>query len=67
MKLKEQGEKMASKKETIFVRMMNKATGMYYAMKKNPKSENTKGKMKMRKYDKKLRKHVIFTETKMPK
>ncbi|MHA1541205.1 MAG: 50S ribosomal protein L33 [Alphaproteobacteria bacterium] len=58
---------MANKKETIFVKMANKETGTYYAMKKNPKSENTKGKMKMRKYDKKLRKHVTFKETKMPK
>lgn len=56
-----------AKKDTIFIRMMNKETGMYYAKKKNPKSDNTKGKMEMRKYDKKLRKHVVFKETKMPK
>lgn len=56
-----------AKKDIIFVRMMNKETGSYYATKKNPKSENTTGKMKMRKYDPKLRKHVTFTETKMPK
>ena len=57
---------MANKKETIFIKM-EAPSGFYYAMKKNPKSENTKGKMKMRKYDPKVRKHVTFKEKKMPK
>lgn len=58
---------MASKKgskETV--RLMNKETGYYYTTTKNTKSENTQGKMKFRKYDPKARKHVEFTETKMP-
>jgi large subunit ribosomal protein L33 len=58
---------MATKKAaSIFVRMRNPETGFYYTKKKNTKSENTRGKMKMRKYDPKLRKHVEFTEQKMP-
>ena len=58
---------MASKigsKEVI--KLANKETGYYYTTTKNTKSENTQGKMSFRKYDPKLRKHVVFTETKMP-
>ena len=59
---------MAQKKAAkIVVKMENKETGYFYTKTKNEKSENTKGKMKMRKYDPKARKHVVFTETKMPK
>ncbi len=57
---------MGKNSKLIFVRLMNKETGTYYTTQKNPKSENTQGKMTFRKYDKKLRKHVTFTETKMP-
>ncbi|MDR0319494.1 MAG: 50S ribosomal protein L33 [Rickettsiales bacterium] len=58
---------MAKKKaDSIFVRMMNPETGFYYTKKKNTKSENTRGKMTMRKYDPKLRKHMEFAEKKMP-
>jgi large subunit ribosomal protein L33 len=57
---------MAKKGGTIFVRLMNKETGTYYVTKKNPKSLNTQEKLKFKKYDKKLRKHVEFTETKQP-
>ncbi len=58
---------MATKKSaSVIVRMRNPETGFYYTKKKNTKSENTQGKMKMRKYDPKVRKHVEFTETKMP-
>jgi len=59
---------MANKKKAakIVVKMHNPETGFYYTKAKNTKSENTAGKMKMRKYDPKLRKHVTFTETKMP-
>ncbi|MBL0690467.1 MAG: 50S ribosomal protein L33 [Alphaproteobacteria bacterium] len=55
-----------AKKTTIVVKLENKDTGEYYTIRKNPKSEATKGKMSFRKYDKKLRKHAIFTEAKMP-
>jgi len=59
---------MANKKKAtkIVVKMHNADTGYFYTKTKNTKSENTQGKMKMRKYDPKLRKHVEFTETKMP-
>lgn len=59
---------MATKKGAkIVIKMHNPETGYFYTKCKNEKSENTKGKMKMRKYDPKARKHVVFTETKMPK
>ena len=59
---------MASKKGAKeVVKLENKETGWFYTTTKNTKSENTKGKMKFRKYDPKLRKHVVMTEAKMPK
>ncbi len=58
---------MATKANAIFIRLMNKETGTYYVTKKNPKSLNTQEKLKFKKYDKKLRKHVEFTEAKQPK
>ena len=58
--------KMASKKgSNDYIKLENKETGFFYTTKKNMKSENTQGKMKFRKYDPKLRKHVVFTEAKM--
>ena len=58
---------MASKKGSKeVIKLENKETGYYYTTTKNTKSENTAGKMKMRKYDPKLRKHVVMTEGKMP-
>ena len=48
------------------IKLENKETGFFYTTTKNTKSENTKGKMKFRKYDPKVRKHVVFTEAKMP-
>lgn len=57
---------MASKKGSKeVVALMNKETGVFYITTKNTKSENTAGKMKFRKYDRKLRKHVVMTETKV--
>ena len=59
--------KMASKKGSVeVIKLENKETGFFYTTTKNTKSENTKSKMKFRKYDPKLRKHVVFTEAKMP-
>ncbi|MDR0726508.1 MAG: 50S ribosomal protein L33 [Rickettsiales bacterium] len=59
---------MAYKKgDKVVIKLENKETGYFYTTTKNNKSENTKGKMKFRKYDPKLRKHVEFTENKMPK
>ena len=58
---------MASKKGSKeVVQLKNAETGVFYITTKNTKSENTQGKMKFRKYDPKLRKHVVFTEAKMP-
>ena len=58
---------MASKKgsKEVFA-LANPETGYFYIKSKNTKSENTAGKMKMRKYDLKVRKHVVRTERKMP-
>lgn len=59
---------MASKKgDKVVIKLENKETGYFYTTTKNNKSENTKGKMSFRKYDPKLRKHVVMTEAKMPK
>ena len=58
---------MASKKGSKeVVKLENKETGFFYTTTKNTKSERTAGKMKFRKYDPTLRKHVVFTEAKMP-
>ena len=57
---------MASKKGSKeVVQLRNPETGVFYITTKNTKSENTAGKMKFRKYDKKLRKHVVMTEAKV--
>ena len=57
---------MASKKGSKeVVQLRNNETGVFYIITKNTKSENTQGKMKFRKYDKKLRKHVVMTEAKV--
>ena len=57
---------MASKKGSKeVVQLRNNETGLFYITTKNTKSENTQGKMKFRKYDKKLRKHVVMTEAKV--
>ncbi|MDW2974467.1 MAG: 50S ribosomal protein L33 [Alphaproteobacteria bacterium] len=57
---------MASKKgNKEVVQLRNNETGVFYITTKNTKSENTQGKMKFRKYDKKLRKHVVMTEAKV--
>ena len=63
--IKTKAIKMAKKGSKEVVKLENKETGFYYTTTKNTKSENTQGKMKFRKYDPKLRKHVVFTEAKM--
>ena len=56
---------MASKKGSKeVVQLRNNETGVFYIT-TNTRSENTAGKMKFRKYDKKLRKHVVMTEAKV--
>ena len=56
---------MAAKgKGRILVRMNSTGdTGEYYTTTVNPR--NQEGKLKIKKYDKKLRKHVIFEEGKV--
>ncbi len=64
---------MASKNKTL-VKMTSTGTmpdgsptGTYFVIRKNPKS--AKGEVKkrqMRKYDKRIRQHVLFVEKKMP-
>ena len=54
---------MAKKSNRKIIGMVSQATGQRtYITRKNPR--NTPDKLKLRKYDPKLRKHVIFEETK---
>jgi large subunit ribosomal protein L33 len=53
-----------AKKNILLVKMVSSAdTGFFYVTKKNPKTKTEK--LKMRKYDPKVRKHVDFTEAKI--
>ena len=55
---------MAKKGNTIQIKLEStEGTGTFYVAKKNPR--NIPEKMEMRKYDPKLRKHVMFKETKI--
>ena len=68
---------MGRKANTIYIKLVSSGTypeghekagqktGTYYVTKKNPKSENTKEKLRFRKYDPKLRQHVEFVEAKI--
>lgn len=53
-----------AKKNILLVRLVSSAgTGFFYVAKKNPKTQTEK--MKFRKYDPRVRKHVEFTEAKI--
>jgi large subunit ribosomal protein L33 len=53
-----------AKSNTIQIRLVSsEGTGYFYVTKKN--TRNATGKMKMRKYDPVLRKHVDFLEAKI--
>ncbi|MEE8394371.1 MAG: 50S ribosomal protein L33 [Rhodospirillales bacterium] len=53
-----------AKSNTILIKLVSTAdTGFYYVTRKNPR--NTTGKMKFRKYDPVVRKHVTFKEAKI--
>jgi len=53
-----------AKPATLQIKMVSTAdTGFFYVTKKNPR--NLTEKLEMRKYDPRVRKHVIFKETKM--
>lgn len=57
---------------SIFIKLVSTATlpdgrktGYFYVTRKNPKSLNTTEKLEFRKYDPRVRQHVIFKEEKM--
>ncbi len=53
-----------AKPATLQIKMVSTAdTGFFYVTKKNPR--NLTEKLEMRKYDPRVRKHVIFKESKM--
>jgi large subunit ribosomal protein L33 len=53
-----------AKKNIVLVKLESSAgTGYFYVKKKNPKNQT--GKMSFRKYDPRVRKHVVFNETKL--
>lgn len=53
-----------AKKATILVKLESSAgTGFFYVRKRNPKKQTEK--LKFRKFDPVVRKHVEFTETKL--
>ena len=48
------------------IRMISQeGTGTFFVTKKNPKGIGAQKKIELRKFDKKLRKHVIFREAKI--
>ncbi len=56
---------MAQKKTVLFKLVSTGGTGFYFVRKKNPKKLTKK--LSFRKYDPKLRKHVLFEEKKLSK
>ena len=53
-----------AKPATMQVKMVSTAdTGHFYVTKKNPR--NTTEKLEMKKYDPRVRKHVVYKETKI--
>lgn len=52
-----------AKKNTILLKLENPETGYFYVKKRNPRKQTEK--LKFKKYDPVLRKHVLFTETKI--
>ncbi len=60
---------MAKKSQTNLIKLRNPETGTFYLTTKNPKAKGAAGapkeKLKLKKYDKKTRKHEIFVESKI--
>lgn len=53
-----------AKKNTVLIKLVSEAgTGFYYVKKKNPKKVTKK--LAFKKYDPKVRKHVMFNEAKL--
>jgi large subunit ribosomal protein L33 len=54
---------MAKKGNRILIRLRNKETGSFYTTSKN--RINSKDKLKLKKFDPKLKKHIVFDEDKV--
>lgn len=55
---------MAKKRTSLYVKLLStEGTGTFYVGRRNPK--NTAQKLEVRKYDRRIRKHVLFRETKL--
>jgi large subunit ribosomal protein L33 len=55
---------MAKKRATLVVKLLStEGTGTFYVGRRNPKTQTAK--MEVRKYDRRLRRHVLFRETKI--
>jgi large subunit ribosomal protein L33 len=53
-----------AKPTTILIKLVSSAdTGFFYVAKKNPRTATEK--LQLRKYDPRVRKHVLFKESKM--
>jgi large subunit ribosomal protein L33 len=53
-----------AKKNIVLIKLVSSAaTGFYYVAKKNPKKQTEK--LKFKKYDPVVRKHVVFNEAKI--
>lgn len=55
---------MAKKKAGMVIKLLStEGTGTFYVAKKNPRTHTAK--MEVRKYDRRIRKHVMFKEAKI--
>lgn len=62
--LYEMGDK--KKAGSILVRLVSAAgTGFFYVVRKSRRFQNTQTKLEFRKYDPRVKRHVLFTEAKM--
>jgi large subunit ribosomal protein L33 len=53
-----------AKSNTVLIKLVSTAeTGYFYVTKKNPRT--TTNKLELKKYDPKVRKHVVFRESKI--
>lgn len=57
---------MAKKKIRLVFNFVSSETGAAYPYISSKNPRNTTTKLSLRKYDKKLRKHVVFEEKKLP-
>ena len=58
-----EGIPVAKKRGVIVVKLLStEGTGTFYVAKRNPRTKPEK--MELRKYDRRIRRHVLFKETK---